>query len=111
MDHRSAGDAARLRKPVDDSMNARIFNRALESSPVWHEKTSFLWFNLGWLPAKFPAAARNCRYLLQDFVDRATEDCENSLSLFRRRIELLTGSRGLEVISHLAKFPSRLAPF
>jgi hypothetical protein len=45
-----------------------------------------------------------------DFVDRATEDCENSLSLFRRRIELLA-ERGLEVISHLAKFPSRLAPF
>ena len=32
VDHRSAGDAWRLRKPVDDSMNARIFNGGSESS-------------------------------------------------------------------------------
>src|SRR5580704_3047080 len=53
----------RLRKPVDDSMNARIFNRALKA-PVWHEKTSFLvQFELA--SGGISGRRGNCRYLLR----------------------------------------------
>src|SRR5580692_3936716 len=53
----------RLRKPVDDSMNARIFNRALRA-PVWHEKTSFL-VQFGLASRGISGRRGNCRYLLR----------------------------------------------
>src|SRR5580704_12337027 len=53
----------RLRKPVDDSMNARIFNRALKA-PVWHEKTSFL-VQFGLASRGISGRRGNSRYLLR----------------------------------------------